>query len=163
VTGPCDGLSVVEVAVGTSVVGLGLAGGVPGMMLADLGARVTRVVGSVAPDMDEHVEWGTAWHRDKDMVVTDDPAAIRSLLGQADVAFVYGPEHLVEGRGLGYWDLQATCPDLVYARCRPSRTSAGTIEDFGSKPGRGSAASWRRTGPGRCSSTCERPGRGRPS
>ena len=39
VSGP-GGLSVVEVAVGASDLGLGLAGGVPGMILADLGADV---------------------------------------------------------------------------------------------------------------------------
>ena len=44
---------------------------------------------------------------------------------------MYGPEALVEGRGLGYRDLQASNPSLVYARCRPSRTSAGSVEDFG--------------------------------
>ena len=48
---PCAGLSVVEVAVGTSDLGLGLVAGVPGMILADLGASVTRVVGA-APDID---------------------------------------------------------------------------------------------------------------
>ena len=46
---PCEGLSVVELAVGTSDLGLGLAGGVPGMILAHLGARVQRVVGSALP------------------------------------------------------------------------------------------------------------------
>jgi len=44
---------------------------------------------------------------------------------------VYGPEALVEGRGLGYRDLRAANPSLVYARCRPSRTSQGRVEDFG--------------------------------
>jgi crotonobetainyl-CoA:carnitine CoA-transferase CaiB-like acyl-CoA transferase len=101
------------------------------MMLGDLGARVTRVVGSAAPGIDEDVEWGTAWHRDKHVLSTDDPGEIRALLGGADVALVYGPEQMVEERGLGYRDFSTTCPQLVYARCRPSRTSAGTIEDFG--------------------------------
>ena len=47
------------------------------------------------------------------------------------MALVYGPEELVEGRGLGYRDLRGPNPALVYARCRPSRTAAGTVEDFG--------------------------------
>jgi crotonobetainyl-CoA:carnitine CoA-transferase CaiB-like acyl-CoA transferase len=131
VSGPCSDLTVVEVAVGVSDLGLGLAGGVPGMILADLGANVTRVVGCEAPPIDEHLSWGRAWHRDKRTAVTDDAGEIRTLLGEADVAFVYGPEDLVEGRGLGWRDLRETSPTLVYARCRPSRTATGTVEDFG--------------------------------
>jgi crotonobetainyl-CoA:carnitine CoA-transferase CaiB-like acyl-CoA transferase len=128
---PCQGLSVVEVAVGASDLGLGLAGGGPGMILAHLGARVQRVVGSSRPEIDEAVAWGHAWHRDKEMVVTDDRDEIFRLLQVADVALVYGSETLVEGRGLGYRDLKNANPSLVYARCRPSRTSRGTVEDFG--------------------------------
>jgi crotonobetainyl-CoA:carnitine CoA-transferase CaiB-like acyl-CoA transferase len=49
-TGPLAGLSVVEVAVGASDLGLGLAGGVPGMILADLGASVVRVADATPID-----------------------------------------------------------------------------------------------------------------
>ncbi|MGW1028572.1 CoA transferase [Streptomyces sp. NPDC002577] len=128
---PCSGLTVVELAAGTSDLGLGLAGGVPGMLLADLGADVVRVVGTAAMPIDEDLPWGRAWHRDKRIVATDDPDEAFTLLRDADVALVYGPETLVEGRGLGYQDLQTANPSLVYARCRPSRTSKGTVEDFG--------------------------------
>ncbi len=128
---PCAGLSVVEVAIGTSELGLGMAGGVPGMMLADLGARVVRVVGATAPPIDRDVAWGRAWHRDKRIVATDDPDEVRTLLRGADVALVYGTEAAVEGRGLGYNDVQVSNPTLVYARCRPSRTAGGTVDDFG--------------------------------
>ena len=128
---PCEGLSVVELAVGTSDLGLGLAGGVPGMILAHLGARVQRVVGSSSPGIDEGVVWGHAWHRDKHIVVADDGDEIFRLLQGADAALVYGSETLVEGRGLGYQELKDANPSLVYARCRPSRTSRGTVEDFG--------------------------------
>ncbi|ONH60674.1 carnitine dehydratase [Frankia sp. CcI49] len=128
---PCAGLTVVEVAVGTSDLGLGLAGGVPGMIFADLGARVVRVVGTATPELDEEVAWGQVWHRDKHLVVTDDPAHIRDLLLGADVAIVYGPEQLVEERGLGCLELTTARPGLVYLRCRPSRTSKGTAADFG--------------------------------
>jgi crotonobetainyl-CoA:carnitine CoA-transferase CaiB-like acyl-CoA transferase len=130
VTGPCTGLSVVEVAVATSELGLGLASGVPGMMLADLGASVTRVVAPDATPIDEHIQWGRAWHRDKRIVATDRPDELRSLLSAADVALVYGPEDMVEGRGLGYQDVRAANPRLIYARCRPSRTSTGTVDDY---------------------------------
>jgi crotonobetainyl-CoA:carnitine CoA-transferase CaiB-like acyl-CoA transferase len=128
---PCEGLSVIEVAVGTSDLGLGLAGGVPGMILAHLGARVQRVVGSSTPEIDGGVVWGHAWHRDKQIVVADDPGRILQLLQGADVALVYGSETLVEDRGLGYRDLKDANRSLVYARCRPSRTSTGTMDDFG--------------------------------
>jgi crotonobetainyl-CoA:carnitine CoA-transferase CaiB-like acyl-CoA transferase len=131
VNGPCAGLSVVELAVGTSELGLGLAAGVPGMMLADLGASVIRIVGASPVPIDERIEWGRAWHRDKTVLATDDPVRIRSLMAAADVALVLGAEALVEGRGLGYRDLRAVNPGLVYARCRPSRTAAGSVEDYG--------------------------------
>ncbi len=129
--GPCAGLAVVEVAVGTSELGLGLAGGVPGLLLAELGADVVRIVGPAAAPIDADVPWGRAWHRDKQIVTTDDPGRIRALLAAADVALVYGPEASVEGRALGYLDLARSNPGLVYARCRPSRTSRGTAPDFG--------------------------------
>ena len=54
---PCAGLSVVELAIGTSDLGLGMAGGVPGMILADLGASVVRVVGTEAVPIDEDLTW----------------------------------------------------------------------------------------------------------
>ena len=129
--GPCAGLRVVEVAAGTSELGLGMAGGVPGMLLADLGAAVTRVVGTVPVSIDAQLAWGRVWHRNKKVVATDDAGEIRALLGAADVALVYGSEYMVEQRGLGYRDLAAVNPGLVYARCRPSRTSTGTVADFG--------------------------------
>jgi crotonobetainyl-CoA:carnitine CoA-transferase CaiB-like acyl-CoA transferase len=126
---PCAGLTVVEVAAGVSDLGLGLAGGVPGMVLADLGADVTRLVGEPAP-IDAGLPWGRAWHRDK-RVATADPGEVRERLATADVALVYGPEHRVEGRGLGWRDAHRANPALVYARCRPSRTATGPVEDHG--------------------------------
>jgi crotonobetainyl-CoA:carnitine CoA-transferase CaiB-like acyl-CoA transferase len=101
------------------------------MILGHLGARVQRVVGSSRPEIDEGVRWGYAWHRDKELVVSDDPDEVFRLLEGADVALVYGPEALVESRGLGYQDLKDANPSLVYARCRPSRTSGGTVDDYG--------------------------------
>jgi crotonobetainyl-CoA:carnitine CoA-transferase CaiB-like acyl-CoA transferase len=128
---PLAGLSVVEVAVGCSTLGLGLAGGVPGMILADLGASVQRVVGTTEPAIDQGLAWSRAWHRDKRVVEADDPALVLRLLADADVALVYGSEVLVEGRGLGYADVATVNPSVVYARCRPSWTSTGNTEDFG--------------------------------
>ena len=128
---PCHGLRVVELAVGTSELGLGLAGGVPGMILSDLGASVVRVVGEHPAPIDADVPWGRAWHRDKLLIRTDDVDTAAMHARAADVVLAYGPEDLVEARGLGYRDLSAESPGLVYARCRPSRASWGTAEDFG--------------------------------
>jgi crotonobetainyl-CoA:carnitine CoA-transferase CaiB-like acyl-CoA transferase len=129
--GPCQGLTVVEAAVGASELGLGLAAGVPGMLLAGLGARVVRVVAPAGAPIDEGVHWGRVWHRSKQPVTTDDPDTIRRLMASADVALVYGPESLVEGRGLGFEHLQSVHPGLVYGRCRPSFNSTGPVDDFG--------------------------------
>ena len=62
---PCHGLTVVELAVGTSELGLGLAGGVPGMILSDLGASVVRVVSENPAPIDADVPWGRAWRDQK--------------------------------------------------------------------------------------------------
>lgn len=129
--GPLAGVRVVEVAVGVSDLGLGMAGGVPGRVLADLGAAVTRVVGTAPVALDADVPWGHVWHREKKVVATDDADEVRTLLGGADVALVYGPEALVEARGLGADDVCAAHPALVYVRCGPSRTAAGSTPDFG--------------------------------
>ncbi|MQY26206.1 CoA transferase [Nocardia aurantia] len=125
----CAGLSVVELAVGTSELGFGAAAGVPGMILAGLGAEVVRVVGEPVP-IDAEVPWGRVWHRHKRIVRAerDETAA---LLRAADVALVYGSEEIVEGRGLGYRDLAPHNAGLIYARCRPSRTSGGAVADYG--------------------------------
>jgi crotonobetainyl-CoA:carnitine CoA-transferase CaiB-like acyl-CoA transferase len=130
VSTPLAGLKAVELAAGTSDLGLGLAGGVPGLVLASLGATVVRVTGAAAMPIDQDLAWGQAWHRGKQLVATDDASHIRDLLRDADIALAYGPEALVEGRGLGYRDLRQPNPSLVYARCRPSRTATGTVEDF---------------------------------
>lgn len=128
---PCGGLSVVEVAIGVSELGLGLAAGVPGMILGDLGAHVVRLVGPSAPEIDRTLSWGRAWHRDKEIVVAEHRADVLAHLRSSDVALVYGPEADVEENGLGYVDVQRSNPPIVYARCRPSRTSKGTVGDFG--------------------------------
>ncbi|MGH3247698.1 MAG: CoA transferase [Trebonia sp.] len=128
---PCAGLTVAELAVGVSDLGLGLAGGLPGKMLADLGASVIRVVAAQSPPIDADVPWGRAWHRDKKVAATDDPAEAFAVLREADVVLAYGPEELVEGRGLGYRDVSAVNPAVVYARCRPSRAGFGTVADYG--------------------------------
>ena len=128
---PCAGLTVVELAAGVSDLGLGLAGGLPGRLLADLGATVTRVTGARPAPIDATVPWGRAWHRDKKVTATDDRDEAFALLSEADVVLAYGPEDLVEGRGLGYRDVVAVNTGVVYARCRPSRAAWGTVPDYG--------------------------------
>ncbi|HTU58629.1 MAG TPA: CoA transferase, partial [Polyangiales bacterium] len=127
---PCAGLNVVELALGVSDLGLGMAGGVPGMVLADLGARVVRVVDPEPAEIDRDVAWGRAWHRDKQLVAASDEQ-IRAQLQAADVALVYGSEARIEQRGLGFAELSSTHPALVYARCQPSRTARGALPDYG--------------------------------
>jgi crotonobetainyl-CoA:carnitine CoA-transferase CaiB-like acyl-CoA transferase len=126
---PCRGLSVVELALGVSELGLGMAAGVPGMILSELGASVVRVVDPEPAAIDRDVAWGHAWHRGKQWLRTADPERIRGLLAAADVALVYGSEARIEGQGLGHRELDN--PALVYARCRPSRTTHGAVADYG--------------------------------
>jgi len=139
VSAPCTGLRIVEIAVGTSDVGLGLAGGIPGMILADLGADVVRVMGEPV-GIDQDLTWSHAWHRSKRIVRTDEVAPVLDLLRDADVALVYGSTDIVEDRGLGYGDVAASNPQLVYARCRPSDIGAGrtapSSTDRGGRMGR---------------------------
>jgi crotonobetainyl-CoA:carnitine CoA-transferase CaiB-like acyl-CoA transferase len=128
---PCAGLTVAELAVGVTDLGLGLAGGLPGRLLADLGASVVRITGPTPAPIDSAVPWGRAWHRGKRLVATGDRDEAFALLRAADVVLAYGAEELVEARGLGYADVRAANPAVVYARCRPSRSAGGTVADFG--------------------------------
>jgi crotonobetainyl-CoA:carnitine CoA-transferase CaiB-like acyl-CoA transferase len=99
------------------------------MILAELGATVTRAVCGGAPAIDQDVTWGRVWHRSK-RVIDCDARQARTLLESADVALVYGQEAEIEARGLGYREIREVNPAVVYARCRPSRTSLGEIDDF---------------------------------
>jgi crotonobetainyl-CoA:carnitine CoA-transferase CaiB-like acyl-CoA transferase len=92
---------------------------------------VTRVIGPSAPAIDQTLAWGHAWHRDKKVIAVEHPAEVLAHLQSSDVALVYGSEVTVEENGLGYVDVQRSNPSIVYARCRPSRTSKGTAGDFG--------------------------------
>ena len=81
--------------------------------------------------IDADVPWGRVWHRGKrGRRHRRRRRGPRAPAAGADVAFVYGPEALVEGRGLGYDDVGAANPTLVYARCRPSRTATGEVDDY---------------------------------
>jgi crotonobetainyl-CoA:carnitine CoA-transferase CaiB-like acyl-CoA transferase len=101
------------------------------MIFAELGATVIRIVDSEPAPIDRDVTWGRAWHRDKQVIRTNDYHRIRELLLQADVALVYGGEDRIEDNGFGYVELSRAHASLIYARCRPSRTSRGIVADYG--------------------------------
>jgi crotonobetainyl-CoA:carnitine CoA-transferase CaiB-like acyl-CoA transferase len=132
-TAPLAGLRVVEVALGTSVVGAGMAASLPGALLRDLGADVARVQPSRRATLDAGVESGRVWDRGKDRLEVDDEEAadvVTSLAGEADVLFLCGPEALIERRGLGYPVLGRANPRLVHVRVRPSVNALGPLPDL---------------------------------
>ena len=96
----------------------------PGMLLADLGATVTRVVGPAPPAIDADVPWGRAWHRGKQVVATDDAAEDRATLLRAPTSrSSTAPRRWSRAAASAAHDLRGGHPGLVYARCRPSRTA----------------------------------------
>ena len=129
-SGPLDGITVAEVTNSASILGLGLAASVPGMLLRQLGATVTRIAGRTDPALDRDLRWGEVWNRGKDIVRTDDPARVRQLLVASDIAIVHGDESEVEQRGLGYASLAEANPALVYCRVRRSFTGQGRVADY---------------------------------
>src|SRR5262249_12550205 len=98
---------------------------------AGLGARVTRITARSGADIGAELPWAEAWHRDKRVVATEAADEARDLLNAADVVLAYGPETLVESRGLGYREIAAANPAVIYARGRPSRWGDGSVEDYG--------------------------------
>jgi len=135
--GPLRGIQVVEVALGVSTVGSGLAVSLPGSLLRDLGAQVARVESRPRSTLDAGIELERAWNRGKDVVAVDDAAdpggataTISSLARDADILIVSGPEDRVERRGLAHHQLARLNPGLIAARIRPSVTAHGPIPDF---------------------------------
>ncbi|WP_041253829.1 CoA transferase [Frankia sp. EAN1pec] len=120
-TAPLAGIRVVEVALGVSAVGAGLAASLPGALLRDFGARVTRVRSRRRPTLDAGVEFSRVWDHGKQIIEVDEgePAAaetIAALARDADVVFLAGPEEAIELRGLGSADLGRANPRLVAVR-----------------------------------------------
>ena len=119
--GPLAGVRVVEVAVGVSDLGLGLAGGVPGRVLADLGAAVTRVVGT-APVARRRRANGHVWH--KQVVATTrrrDPGPARRRRRRS----VYGPEALSRDGALRRRGALTIPRGYVALRAEPHRRRRG--------------------------------------
>jgi crotonobetainyl-CoA:carnitine CoA-transferase CaiB-like acyl-CoA transferase len=131
--GPLQGVKVVELSLATSAVGAGMAAHLPGKLLQDLGAIVTRVTSARRSTLDAGVELERAWDGGKDVVEVDDDTAaavVLPLLADADVLFVTGPEHLIEGHGIEFGALARANPRLVVVRVRPSLDAGGTHPDL---------------------------------
>jgi crotonobetainyl-CoA:carnitine CoA-transferase CaiB-like acyl-CoA transferase len=133
---PLAGLHVVEVSMGLSAIGAGMAVSLPGALLRDFGADVTRVQSADRSSLDDGVEFASVWDRGKEIVevnpqAADDAAAtVATLARGADVLLMAGPEEMMERRGLGYRDLAPANPGLVTVRIRPSFNAAGAIPDL---------------------------------
>ncbi|KPM51680.1 carnitine dehydratase [Frankia sp. R43] len=130
-----SGLRVVDISLGTSAVGSGLASNLPGVLLRDLGAEVTRVRSAHRSTLDTGVDFERVWQRGTTVIEVDheSPEAaprILALAAEADVVFLSGPEELLEGRGIGYAELAARNPRTVVGRVRPTHTARGPLPDL---------------------------------
>ena len=135
---PLRGLRVVEVALGQSALGSGLATGLSGALLRDLGAEVTRVQSATPSTLDQGLDLTRWWTRDVEVVDVDEDGApvdrtidvVTSLVRRADVAIVAGPDALVEQRGLGVADLVARRRNLAAVRIRGGANALGPMADL---------------------------------
>src|SRR5260370_8450938 len=129
---PLEGLRVVEVSLGISAVGAGLAGSLPGMLLRDLGAEVTHVQSEHRSTLDAGVEFARVWDRGKEIVVVGDadPAraaqTIAGIARDADVALLAGGEDRLERGGLQYRAPARLNPRLAVPPLPPRPPSLST-------------------------------------
>jgi crotonobetainyl-CoA:carnitine CoA-transferase CaiB-like acyl-CoA transferase len=132
-TGPLSGVRVVEVSLGVSIVGAGMASCLPGALLRDLGADVARVQSGRRSTLDAGIELDRAWNRGKEVLSVDDDAVtstVVALARDADVVVATGSESLVEQQGIGARDLTRLNPRLVAVRIRPSFDARGAQPDL---------------------------------
>jgi crotonobetainyl-CoA:carnitine CoA-transferase CaiB-like acyl-CoA transferase len=130
---PLEGVRVLEVSLGVSVVGAGMAASLPGALLRDLGAEVSKVQSSQRSTLDSNVEWPRVWDRGKNIVEVaerDAASSVGALVREADVVFLVGPETAIEQRGLATSELARANPRLIGVRIRPSRTARGAVPDL---------------------------------
>jgi len=130
---PLGGLRVVEVALGISVLGAGMATSLPGMLLADLGAEVARVQSARRATLDKGLEFGRVWDRNKEIFEVDEHDAVgtvNALAQEADVVFLCGSEVLLERHGLGTQHLARRNPRMIGIRVRPSFNAVGALPDL---------------------------------
>ncbi len=133
--GPLNGIRVVEVSLGVSAVGAGLAISLPGSLMRDFGAEVVRVQSTRRSTLDQGVEFARAWDRGKEVVDADDDPeraaeTVAAHARDADVVFLAGPEELIEQAGLQYHRLARSNPRLIVVRIRPSRNALGALPDL---------------------------------
>ncbi len=130
---PLDGIRVLEVSLGLSAVGAGLAVSLPGSLLRDFGAAVTRLQSGPDSTLDAGVEFARDWNRGKEVVDVGSERAGPTVLDRArvsDVVILGGSERLVEQAGLPYRGLAQVNPRLVVVRVRPSYNSLGPLPDL---------------------------------
>jgi len=133
---PLQGIRALEVSLGLSAVGAGRAVSIPGSLLRDLGADVSRVQSARASTLDEGVQFSRVWNLGKEVHEVDDgdpertAATIVSRAREFDVLFLAGSERLIEQAGLQYRTLARVNPRLVVVRIRPSRNSLGPMPDL---------------------------------
>lgn len=110
-SGPLNGLVVIDAS-------WGLPSAVGTMLLADYGAKVIKIERpGGGPDVDEVSRY--AWDRNKlsielDLDKQSDLAALKALLSTADVFVHSFRPGTAEKHGLGYAELHAEFPDLIY-------------------------------------------------
>ncbi len=128
-----EGVRVLEVSLGVSVVGAGMATSLAGALLRDLGAEVGKVQWSRRSTLDSNVEWQRVWDRGKNIVAVaegDAACSVGDLVREADVVFLVGPETAIEQQGLTTSALMRANPRLIGVRIRPSRTAKGAVPDL---------------------------------
>jgi crotonobetainyl-CoA:carnitine CoA-transferase CaiB-like acyl-CoA transferase len=126
--GPLDGIAVVDL---TSYI----AGSYAGMMLADLGARVTKVE-SLAGDSFRELPGFYGWNRGKrsvavDLKTPDGLTIVERLAERSDVVMENMRPGVADRLGVGYERLHALNPRLVYS----SVTAFGSTGPYVDRPG----------------------------
>lgn len=133
---PLRGIHVLEVSLGLSAVGAGQAVSIPGSLLRDLGADVSRVQSAQASTLDQGVAFSRVWNLGKEVHEVDDAdpertaETIISRAAEFDVLFLAGSERLIEQAGLQYRALAGVNPRLIVVRIRPSYNSLGPMPDL---------------------------------
>src|SRR5438876_665104 len=126
--GPLDGIAVVDL---TSYI----AGSYAGMMLADMGARVTKVE-ALAGDSFRELPGFYGWNRGKRSIAVDlkTPAGcqiVEQLAERSDVFMENMRPGVADRLGVGYERLHALNPRLVYS----SVTAFGSTGPYADRPG----------------------------
>jgi crotonobetainyl-CoA:carnitine CoA-transferase CaiB-like acyl-CoA transferase len=130
---PLAGVRVVEVSLGISTVGAGMAASLPGALLRDLGAEVVRVESAESITLDTGIEYERAWNHGKEIVrVASHDAApmVADLARRGDVALLAGDEAAIERQGIGVRQLTRANPRLVGVRIRPGFNALGQMPDL---------------------------------